>query len=159
MSGLAVAPWTRRSEAVARIADSKMRLRRCGRTVHSLFRSMKVDDGRPLLERSARALGVRIEGPDRDVEPDAEGDVHPQKGGMSVAPDDPLALQTHRRPPEFGGTGKDPVWQISDDTLPAALCFRRDAPSHGLVEPRSTMPLIGYEDRLAETRDSWEPHL
>jgi hypothetical protein len=116
---------------------------------------MKVDDGRPLLERSARALGVRVEGPDRDVDADAAGNVHPEGGGMSVAPDDPLALQTHRRPPEFGGTGKDPVWEITDEVLPGALLFRRDSPTHGLIEPGCSMPLGVFEDGLAETRDTW----
>lgn len=56
---------------------------------------MKADDGRPLVERSARALGVRIDEEPRDVVPDEAGDVSPGRG-MSVAPDDPLFLPQQR---------------------------------------------------------------
>jgi hypothetical protein len=82
----------------------------------SLFRSMKEDDGGvPEAAANARALGVR---PGIDVP--AVGDeetIQPGQGGVSVSPDDPLNLPAFRRPPQFQGTGKDPVWVIDEAQL------------------------------------------
>jgi hypothetical protein len=122
--------------------------------LRSLYRAMKPHGDRPLVEQSARGLGVRTEGLVRDVNPDAEGRVHPGEG-MSVAPDDPLFLDPHRRPAEFGGTGKDPVWEISDEALPGSLVVRLDAPDHGLIEPRAPIELAAYREALAETSPEW----
>jgi hypothetical protein len=77
---------------------------------------MKADGALPMVEQSGRGLGVRADGKHADVHPDAEGLVHPG-AGMSVAPDDPMLLQQHRRPIEYGGTGDDPLWMIIDEDL------------------------------------------
>ncbi|MCM1236256.1 MAG: hypothetical protein NC489_39755 [Ruminococcus flavefaciens] len=42
--------------------------------------------------------------------------VHPKTGGMSVS-SSPKDLPPHRKPPEFGGTGKDPVWKMNTSDL------------------------------------------
>ena len=45
---------------------------------------------------------------------------------MSVSPDTPLNLVEHRRPPEFGGIGTDPVWMTESETLIEGLTYRAD---------------------------------
>jgi hypothetical protein len=114
---------------------------------------MKADGASPLVERSARALGVRVP---TDISPDPEGNVHPMSGGMSVAPDDAMFLPQHRRPDELGGTGPDPVWQLEDAKLLPGLSFREDYSTHGLIEPAQTMQLSSYEVSLAATQQAWE---
>ena len=67
-----------------------------------------------------------------------DGLVHPGTGGMSVSPYDPGNLPEHRRPPEFGGTGRDPVWEHHSDQLGPDLQYRPDPHNpggHGFVEP------------------------
>jgi len=115
---------------------------------------MKPDGEWPLIEQSARGLGVRTEGTHVDIQPDADGNVHPG-AGMSVAPDDPLLLPQHRRPADFGGTGLDPVWEIIDDDLPDSLSYLADAIDHGVVEPAVVSSLADYRDALASTQTSW----
>jgi hypothetical protein len=41
-----------------------------------------------------------------------------------VAPYSPEHLPDHRRPPEYGGTGKDPAWEISVVDLGNDLIYR-----------------------------------
>jgi hypothetical protein len=119
-----------------------------------LFRSMiEAEDGRPLLVSTARGLGLRA----GEIPLGEGGQVEPETGGMSVAHGSPDNLIEHRRPKEFGGTGKDPVWEISADELGEALAFRDDPEleGHGFVEPRYPMHLEEYTLALAETRDIW----
>jgi hypothetical protein len=126
-----------------------------------LYRSMKVAaDGLPEVAATARTLGVRRgdQVPTNDVNAVAPGDpVPPGTGGMSVAPDDPANLPKARRPAEYGGLGKDPVWVIDSDDLPPVLEFRQDSPTHGLVEPaaNTTLTLAEYEAALESTRGLW----
>ena len=108
-----------------------------------------------MVEQTARGLGVRAEGPHRDVSPDSTGIIHPRRGGMSVAPDDPLNLELHRRPEEWGGTGNDPVWQIADDVLPDNVVCRRDSRDHGLLEPPTPVLLDEFREHLAATSADW----
>jgi hypothetical protein len=84
--------------------------------------------------------------------------VHPTTGGMSVSPDSPLNLPPHRRPPEFGGSGRDPVWRLTERDLPDGLGYRPDPanPSgHGFVEPSRSMPLTEYQRLVESTRPTW----
>src|SRR5262245_23402592 len=117
-----------------------------------VYRSMEPDrDGKPRAGRSSRALGVRLQ---VDIEPDEEGVVHPETGGMSGSR--AIAeLPAHRRPPTHGGTGQDPVWWCDTRNLPRFLRPRRTRRGHALIEPRYAMELGDYEDALAATRDSW----
>lgn len=127
-----------------------------------LYRSMKVAaDGLPEVGPNARTLGVRHgdQKPHGDVTAIAPTDpVLPRTGGMSVAPDDPTNLPRARRPAEFGGIGKDPVWVIDTADLPSMLEFRQDSATHGLIEPatNTTLTLAEYEWALAVTRETWQ---
>jgi hypothetical protein len=47
------------------------------------------------------------------------------------------------------------VWVIDDAELPRELSFRRDKPTHGLVEPSVEMTLAEFQAALASTRDRW----
>jgi hypothetical protein len=126
-----------------------------------LYRSMKeAADGYPATGPSGRLLGVR---PGTDPTPDVLT-VHPSdtllpgQGGMSVAPNDPLHLQKHRRPASLGGTGRDPVWYIETADLGPDLEFRQDRPTHGLIEPKRALTLQEFQDALAGTRRVWKLH-
>ncbi len=128
----------------------------CAPQAGYLFRSMKRDsDDLPLVEQSARGLGVRSPG-DIDADP-GTGMVHPNDGGMSVTPDDPAGLQAHRKPRACGGTSPDSLFAIPLATLQAAagLAYRRDNSRHGTVMPKSDMQLSQYRQYLAATRASW----
>jgi hypothetical protein len=119
-----------------------------------LYRAMREDhSGAPMIGPTARTLGVR---PHVDVLLDAAGLIQPGTGGLSVAPDRPENLHPLRRPPAFGGTGKDPVWYINADLLPGDLQFRQDSLTHGLIEPRMPMSLADFQDALARTRTAWK---
>ena len=128
----------------------------CAPRANYLFRGMKRDsDGFPLVEQTARGLGVRSPG-DIDADP-GTGVVHPNDGGMSVTPDDPAGLQPHRKPTACGGTSKDSLFAIPLSTMQAAagLAYRRDSSTHGTVMPRTDMQLSQYREYLAATRRSW----
>jgi hypothetical protein len=113
---------------------------------------MKEDaSGRPVIGPSARTLGAR---PDVDL-PVIGRHVQPCTGGVSVAPDDWRNLPKHRRPTLLGGTGLDPVWQITTDLLLPELVFRPDQPHHGLLEPSREMTLEEYQGAVASTVDHW----
>lgn len=135
-----------------------------GRLRHmKLFRAMTPDsDGKPRVARSARGLGVRAEGPVRDVWPDAEGRVFPGKGGMSVAPASLWEMPAHRRPRRLGhgstGHNEDHVFSVEDLVVEDhGLKVRIDVPdrTHALVEPSVVELLTTYESRLAGTRWHW----
>jgi hypothetical protein len=124
-----------------------------------LYRSMKeARDGYPVVGPGGRLLGVR---PGNDPTPDvlavAPNDtLLPGQGGMSVAPDDPLHLPSHRRPASLGGAGRDPVWYIESDDLGPDLAFRQDRPGHGLIEPKHLLTLQAFGNALAATRHGWK---
>jgi RHS repeat-associated protein len=120
-----------------------------------LYRGMKSDGkGVPELGASKRTLGAM---PDVDI-PVVSGYVSPGTGGLSVSPGSPYNLPSHRRPPEFGGTGKDPVWGIRPCDLGLDLSYRPDPfnPSkHGFIEPSRPMKFNEYQDALGATRWLW----
>ncbi len=107
--------------------------------------------GGPVLGPTARTLGVR---PQIDI-PVVAGMVFPDTGGLSVAPDSPMNLHRLRRPPEYGGSGKDPVWVFFLIILDGDLQFRRDTPTHGLIEPSRAMTLDEFQAALARTQPYW----
>jgi hypothetical protein len=123
-----------------------------------LFRSMKENrEGFSEIGPSTRTLGVR---PGIDVPARISTDiVRPDQGGLSVSPDDPINLPYFRRPAEFDGSGKDPVWSILDDELGTVLSYRPDSESpntHGLIEPSRPMTLKEYQEALANTQTRWK---
>jgi hypothetical protein len=122
-----------------------------------LYRAMIADsDELPVTGPTARTLGVR---PSIDITVDGLGWVDPGSGGMSVAPNDPMYLPRHRRPPEMGGTGKDPIWSIRVSDLSRSLVFRSDpfSPSvHGFVEPAVRMIFEEFQSALADSRRLWQ---
>jgi hypothetical protein len=122
----------------------------------ALFRGMQqATDGGPVVGESARRLGARQ---GIDVEVDQGSMVHPVSGGMSVSPGSPESLPRHRKPPEWGGTGLDPVWEVSSDELGPRLLYRPDPArpdTHGFIEPSGPVKFAEYQDALAETRPKW----
>jgi hypothetical protein len=104
-----------------------------------------------MIGPTARTLGVR---PGDDI-PVINGRVTPGTGGMSVALDTPMNLPDHRRPSQFGGTGKDPVWEIDLDSLGDDLTFRQDKPNHGLFEPAREMSIDECQLALAALKSRW----
>jgi hypothetical protein len=124
-----------------------------------LYRSMKeAPDGYPAVAPSGRLLGVRPgNNPTPDVlAVDPTDPMPPGQGGVSVAPDDPLHLQRHRRPASLGGTGRDPAWYIETGDLGPELEYRQDRPGHGLIEPKHLLTLQEFQDALAGTRCRWQ---
>jgi hypothetical protein len=75
---------------------------------------------------------------------------------MSVAPDRPQNLHRLRRPPAYGGLGKDPVWWIAIAWLGGDLQFREDSIIHGLIEPARSMPIDDFERALEATKTYWK---
>lgn len=127
-----------------------------------VYRSMKADGELPLVAQSAVGLGVR---PD-DIKVDASGDVQPNSGGMSVAPE--WRSLPHWRIPRrllprcHKATGRDELvcwrWgegEFQDDSISSLLVLRVDAPGHGLVEPVRVVSLADYRSALADTRSDW----
>jgi hypothetical protein len=112
-------------------------------------------EGRPACAPTGRTLGVR---PHIDIPVDSSGFVHPGTGGLSVAPEAPTNLPRHRRPPEYDGTGKDPVWGIQEGALGPYLRYVPDAvptPRHGVIEPAVSMTFEAYQRALEGTAPYW----
>ncbi len=121
-----------------------------------LYRSMKsATDGRAECGPSRRQLGAKVPG-DIALE---NGDVLPLTGGMSVSPDRAENLPQHRRPPQFGGTGKDGVYVIRSTAMGQKLTYRLDPHdcTHGFVEPAQRQSLDSYQEALCLTRKDWSP--
>jgi hypothetical protein len=140
------------------------------------FRGMAAQDGKPRVGRNARCLGVRP-GIDIDVEwmpighLDSQGHLLPEAEraddtgelvevaikngkGMSVS----LSIEglpPFRKPSEFGGTGRDPLWQIDVEQIPADIEPIQDGVTHVSLCPSDTMLLERYEAALAATRLDW----
>ena len=117
-----------------------------------IFRGMKDGSGMPKVEASARGLGAR---PGTDIPVDADGLVHPNTGGISMSPS-PGDLPPHRKPPEFGGTGKDPIWKIDSDNLGDNLKYIPDKPGHGTIQPSKSMSLGKYQEALGGLQNQFE---
>ena len=140
------------------------------------YRGMAEQNGKPKIGRSARLLGIRP-GVDIDIEQMPTGYLNEQgylladservfRGqlvavavrnakGMSVS----LSIESlpaFRRPSKFGGTGKDPLWQIDDRNIMGDLQTVQDSPTHVSILPRATMSLESYEAALANTQNDWE---
>jgi hypothetical protein len=140
------------------------------------YRGMADENGKPKIGRSARLLGIRP-GIDIDIEQMPTGYLNEQgyllaeserdfRGeivtiairntkGMSVS----LSIESlpaFRKPAKFGGTGKDPIWQIDDKNIMGDLQAVQDSPTHVSILPRNSMSLERYETALANTQNDWE---
>ncbi len=140
------------------------------------YRGMAEQNGKPKTGRSARLLGVR---PNIDINIeqmpigylDEQGYLLPESQrktqgefltvairntkGMSVS----LSIEglpAFRKPSQFGGTGKDPLWQIDDSIITGDLIPIQDSPTHISILPRVTMSLEKYEAALTHTQKYWE---
>lgn len=122
----------------------------------SLFRAMREDNGGlPEVGSDARSLGVR---PGTDVLATRGQElVYPASGGLSVSPNHPANLPYFRRPREWGGTGKDPVWMVESNMLGKDLVYRPDpnSPTHGFVEPSMPMTLNDFQKAISATQPLW----
>lgn len=105
--------------------------------------------------RSGRELGVRIDGPIRDLPVREAGIVEPESGGMSVALDPALNLPKPRLPRSLGGEGRDPVFAMRRAEVPETLILRVDRYPHALVEPVRRCLLVEFESEIARTRAFW----
>ncbi len=150
----------------SRMSDERDSRVDAARSVHRLgygggadliYRSMKIaTDGHAACGASARALGARA---GTDIPTDADGVVHPGTGGMSVSPGAPENLPPHRRPPAFGGVGKDAVFELEPSVLGDSLYLRLDPENpekHGFVEPSAAVPMVAYQTALCSTRTNWQ---
>jgi hypothetical protein len=121
-----------------------------------VLRAMKVgEDGLPKTGASARTLGARC---NIDIPIDEDGFVELGMDGMSVSPPPPENLPEHRRPPEFGGVGKDPLWELDTDELPEELYYRPDPDNpegHGYIAPSRRMTFEEYQRAIHGTRGLW----
>ncbi|MBO0350077.1 hypothetical protein J0895_13335 [Phormidium pseudopriestleyi FRX01] len=140
------------------------------------YRGMAAENGKPKIGRSAKLLGVRL-GRDIDIEQmpagylNKQGYLLPQserqfagelvdvaiggRKGLSVF----LSIESlpaFRRPAKFGGSGKDPLWQIDDKNIRGDLEALQDSPTHVSIVPSVTMSLERYEAALANTQNDWE---
>ncbi|HWL85017.1 MAG TPA: hypothetical protein VNO21_04410 [Polyangiaceae bacterium] len=123
----------------------------------TLFRAMRRNEGgKPLCGSAGSLLGVRA---GIDITPDASGRVTRGHGGLSVTPNDPQKLPPHVRPPQFGGKGKLPIFQIRTSAIGLSLCYRADPgrpQQHGFIEPREPMLLNDYQSALGATQSEWK---
>lgn len=140
------------------------------------YRGMAEQSGKPKIGRSARLLGVRptidinieqmpigcldeqgylLPEPQRKLHDDLVAVAVRDNKGMSVS----LSIEglpAFRKPSQFGGMGKDPLWQIDDSIITGDLEAVQDSPTHVSIMPRVTMALEKYEAALANTQQYWQ---
>ncbi|MEM9486354.1 MAG: hypothetical protein AAGA83_21975 [Cyanobacteria bacterium P01_F01_bin.116] len=140
------------------------------------YRGMAAKNDKPKVGRSARLLGIRP-GIDIDITHmpqgwlDEKGYLRPEESrddsgskvevairstkGMSTS----LSIEglpPFRKPAEFGGIGRDPLWQIDESYITDDLEAVQDSETHVSIMPRTTMLLERYETALANTQDHWQ---
>lgn len=140
------------------------------------YRGTAEKNGKPKTGRSARLLGVRpnididveqipsecvdeqgylLLEPERKYQGDNVAVAIKNTKGMSVS----LSIESlpaFRKPTKFGGTGRDPLWQIDDSKITGDLKAVQDSPTHVSILPRVTMLLERYEAALAQAQNDWE---
>ena len=125
-----------------------------------LYRCMTecLADGLPEFDAGERP-GLKARVP-IDIKPDKEGQVLPNKGGLSISPDHPKNLPPPYRPDSLeGGYAEEPLYSTEVGTLPQGLAFRpapKNPDKHGYIEPKNGMMLEAYQSALYSTRPSWK---
>jgi hypothetical protein len=128
----------------------------------------KSDDGKPLVDATGQGFGVRgtpVNGA-ADVDIDQCGNVILNGKGMSVAPtwrDLPYFLISRRLKQLFpAARGSIELFcftmgegRFEDGPVASGLELKADSPSHGVVVPRTSVPLDRYQMDLANTRGNW----
>jgi hypothetical protein len=66
------------------------------------------------------------------------------------------SLPTFRKPAAFGGSGRDPLWQIEDSQIGGDLEAVQDSATHVSIMPRVSMLLEKYEAALINTQNDWK---
>ena len=136
-----------------------------------IYRIMKKDDqDGPLTGNASATLGIRIP---TDIEPDDQGNVLPNRGGMSVSPSFIALIRrlpVRMVPERFrsivpGAVGRNTtfVWSMGDGpfqkgAVHTGLCLTIDPddPEHGFVEPDVIMTLNEYVNHLYATKAKWK---
>ncbi len=139
------------------------------------YRGMAEHNHKPKIGRSARLLGVR---PSIDINVEQMPVGYLDKQGYLLAESEreirgefvTVAIRDHkgmsvslsidglpdfRKPANFGGTSKDPLWQIDDSYITGDLEAIQDSATHVSILPRTTMSLARYEAALANTQNYW----
>jgi len=108
--------------------------------------------------RSARQAATWVSAPAWTSSSRRTGSWIPTTEGMSVVPPPVENLVDHRRPPDFGGTGKDPVFELDTEDLPGVLAYRPDPTNpegHGFIEPARRVSFEEYRRAIHQTRSLW----
>ena len=139
------------------------------------YRGMTEHNHKPKIGRSARLLGVR---PSIDINVEQMPVGYLDKQGYLLAESEreirgefvTVAIRDHkgmsvslsidglpdfRKPANFGGTSKDPLWQIDDSYITGDLEAIQDSATHVSILPKTTMSLAKYEAALANTQNYW----
>jgi len=132
-----------------------------------IYRSMYNAGGKPETGPTGKALGARPS----DIAVDANGNVRPGTGGMSVTPAWRLmAGLPHLVPrrlrsmiPGASGPNRLAIWRMGQGPFIAGpvagkLALRPDPSKplvHGFVEPDQEMTFADLQDALGATRDQW----
>jgi hypothetical protein len=149
------------------VSDEEERLE-----IPQMYRSMYAEDGRPKVGTSDGQLGARVPGGasrGQDIAPDAQGQVHPGQGGMSVSRSlreihylhIPSRLKGLPGIRKARGDAARKVWRMGSGTFASGsvtpdLRMRLETVTHGLVEPSQTTDVAAYQAALAGTQASWE---
>ena len=134
-----------------------------------LYRSMKKDeDGLPVVEASAKGLGVRSGRPKHnDVDLTDTGEVVLNGKGMSVASEwrklKSWQIPSRLRVQWEGATGPEYLacfrlgdYRFINQEINDDLAVKTDGPTHAVISPRRQVLLKEFEQALAATRKDWE---
>ncbi len=116
----------------------------------------EVRPGVPLIAPTRNCLGAEA---GHDVHPDPSGSVDPIDAGLSVVhgPRENLRkLPKPIRPYPYGESALQ-VFEVEVPGLHAELEARKTSPWHAVVQPRTRMLFVFYNDLLASTQQQWKP--
>lgn len=135
-----------------------------------IYRTMKrADDGYPVVEATARGLGVRVPPDQRpDIDVDSAGNVVLNGRGMSVAEHwrhiYPGMIPARLDDGHNGARGSDELhcWRMGEGQFAAGsladklqLIIKEHDRKAGLVIPAGEMSVHDYQAALAATREQW----